>query len=51
MKNILLTVIIIFVLVSSYFMWQMARTINYHLSYEKMVIETIQKTVKPEVLK
>lgn len=35
----------------TYGVWQLSRTINYSLSYEDMVQETVCEIVKPEHLK
>lgn len=45
------TAAIIVVLVVVYGMWTIGRVINYSLSYEDMVQETICEMVKPEHLK
>ena len=42
--------ILIFVLIS-YGTWQLARAVNYKLSYRSMVQQTIVDMIKPEALK
>lgn len=51
-KNILMYLAgILLIIVFIYFMWNVVRAINYSLSYEDMVKETVCEMVKVENLK
>jgi hypothetical protein len=51
MKIFLMCILVMLVLTVSYGFWHLARHINYSLSYEAQVKETVCEMVKPEHLK
>ena len=50
MKYIQAIAAIFIVIVLTYLSWAMSRQVNYYLSYESLVLDTVCKTVKPEYL-
>jgi len=44
--SVIALVVLSIIAIFGYFMWNVARSINYNLSYKSMVVETIKEHVK-----